>query len=156
MTPMRRAEKAVTDPAWCRDVLDKAPFLVLVLNDDGPPYAVPLCVAVAEDGGIYLHMTTAGRKLDLLQADPRAGFVAVRHAAVVPGDTACATGIQADSVAGTAACEIIDDPAEQRRAMDAFARKYTGAAPDGYPVTALSTTVVVRLDPLSVTGRRTG
>ena len=155
MTPMRRAEKEVTDPAWCRAVLDEAPYLVLALNDGGAPYAVPLCVALA-GGGIYLHMATAGRKLDLLRADPRAGFTAVAHAAVVPGETACATGMRASSVVGTALCAIVDDPVERRSALDAFARKYAGAVPDGYPDAALAATVVVRLDPVSIVGRRTG
>ncbi len=152
---MRRAEKEVTDPAWCRAVLDEAPYLVLALNDGDTPYAVPLCVALA-GGRVYLHMAAAGRKLDLLRADPRAGFTAVAFAAVVPGETACATGIWADSVAGTARCAVVVDPSERRSALDAFARKYAGAVPDGYPDAALAATVVVRLDPISVTGRRTG
>jgi nitroimidazol reductase NimA-like FMN-containing flavoprotein (pyridoxamine 5'-phosphate oxidase superfamily) len=155
MTPMRRAEKEVLDPAWCRAVLDEAPYLVLALNDGGAPYAVPLCVTLA-GGGIYLHMATAGHKLDLLRADPRSGFTAVAHAAVVPGETACATGIRASSVVGTARCAIVDDPAERRSALDAFARKYAGAVPDRCPDAALAATVVVRLDLVSIVGRRTG
>ena len=152
---MRRSEKALTDPAWCRGVLDGAPYLVLALNDGGAPYAVPLCVALAE-GAIYLHMATAGRKLDLLQADPRAGFVAVAGAAVVPGETACATGMRASSVAGTGRCVVVLDPAERRSALDAFAKKYAGAIPGAYPDAALASTVVVRFDPVSLSGRRTG
>ena len=152
---MRRPEKAVTDPAWCRAVLDGAPYLVLALNDGGTPYAVPLCVALAE-GAIYLHMAAAGRKLDLLRADPRAGFVAVAGAAVVPGETACATGVRASSVTGTGRCVVITGPAERRSALDAFARKYAGTIPDAYPDAALAATVVVRLDPVSLSGRRTG
>ncbi|HIH02724.1 MAG TPA: pyridoxamine 5'-phosphate oxidase family protein [Methanoregulaceae archaeon] len=155
VTPMCRAEKEVTDPAWCRALFDEAPYLMLALNDGGAPYVVPLCVALA-GGGIYLHMAAAGRKLDLLLADPRAGFAAVAHAAVVPGATACATGMRASSVAGTARCAVVDDPGERRSALDAFARKYTGAVPDGYPEAALDAMVVVRLDPISITGRRTG
>lgn len=154
--PMRRAEKEVLDPHWCRAVLDQARYLVLALNAGGAPYAVPLCVALVDGGGIYLHMASAGRKLDLLRADPRAGFTAVSHAAVVPGETACATGMRASSVAGTALCVIVDDPSERRAALDAFARKYAGAAPDGYPDSVLAATVVVRLDPVSIIGRRTG
>jgi uncharacterized protein len=152
---MRRAEKEVTDPVWCRTVLDGAPYLVLALNDGGTPYAVPLCVALA-GGGIYLHMASGGRKLDLLRADPRAGFTAVGHTAVVQGQTACATGMRASSVAGTARCAVVDDPGERHAALDAFARKYAGAIPDRYPDDALEATVVVRLDLVSITGRRTG
>lgn len=152
---MRRSEKEVTDPAFVRAVLERAPYLVLALNDDDAPYAVPLCVAVAEDG-VYLHMATAGRKLDLLRADPRAAFVAVAGGDVVPGATACATGVRADSVAGTARCAVVDDPIERRRALDAFALKYTGAVPATYPDTVLASTVVVRLEQVGVTGRRTG
>lgn len=152
---MRRAEKEVVDPAFVRAVLEGAPYLVLALNDGGAPYAVPLCVAVAEDG-VYLHMATVGRKLDLLRADPRAAFVAVAGADVVPGATACATGVRADSVAGTARCVIVEDPDERRRALDAFALKYTGAVPEVYPDTILASTVVVRLERVGATGRHTG
>ena len=151
---MRRAEKEVADPAFVRAVLGRAPYLVLALNDGGAPYAVPLCVAVAE--GVYLHMATAGRKLDLLRADPRAAFVAVAGADVVPGATACATGVRADSAAGTVRCVVVDDPAERRRALDAFALKYTGAVPEAYPAGVLASTVIVRLEPIAVAGRRTG
>lgn len=152
---MRRPEKAVTDPAWCRAVLDAAPYLVLALNDGGAPYTVPLCVAVA-DGAIYLHMAGEGRKLDLLRADPRAGVVAVAGATVVPGETVCASGMRASSVAGPGRCVVVSDPGERRSALDAFARKYVGMVPDEYPDTALASMVVVRLDPVSLSGRPTG
>ena len=152
---MRRPEREVEDPAWCRAVLDAAPYLVLALNDGGTPYTVPLCVAVA-DGAIYLHMAAAGRKLYLLRADPRAGFVAVAGAAVVPGETACTSGMRASSIAGTGRCVVVADPAERRSALDAFARKYTGTVPDAYSDAALAMKVVVRLDPFSLSGRRTG
>lgn len=97
-------------------------------------------------------MAAAGRKLDLLGADPRAGFVAVAGTAVVPGEAVCATGVRASSVAGTGRCVVILDQAERRSALDAFAQKYAGTIPDA----ALAATVVVRLDPLSLSGRRTG
>jgi nitroimidazol reductase NimA-like FMN-containing flavoprotein (pyridoxamine 5'-phosphate oxidase superfamily) len=139
-------------PAWCRGVLEKAPYLVLALNDGGTPYAVPLCVALAGEA-IYLHMATAGHKLDLLTSDPRAGFVAVVGAEVRPGETACATGMHASSVAGTACCVVVSDPAERRRALDAFARKYTGTIPGGYTPGTLAMTIVVRLDPILISGR---
>ena len=51
---------------------------------------------------------------------------------------------------------MVADPAERRSALDAFARKYAGAVPDAYPDAALAATVVVRLDPVSLSGRRTG
>jgi nitroimidazol reductase NimA-like FMN-containing flavoprotein (pyridoxamine 5'-phosphate oxidase superfamily) len=152
---MRRAERAVTDAAWCRGVLEKATYLVLALNDGGAPYAVPLCVALVGEG-IYLHMATAGHKLDLLRNDPRAGFVTVGHAEVTPGETVCATGMRASSVAGTAICVVVSDPNERRRALDAFGRKYAGTVPVEYPPGTLAATVVVRLDPISLSGRRSG
>lgn len=152
---MRRAEKEIKDPAWCRGVLEKVAYLVLALNDGGAPYAVPLCVAL--DGeAIYLHMATAGHKLDLLTSDPRAGFAAVGHAEVMPGETICATGMRAFSVAGSAHCAVVSDPTERRRALDAFARKYTGTTPAGYPPETFAATIVVRLDLVRISGRCSG
>ncbi len=101
-------------------------------------------------------MAAAGRKLELLRRDPRAAFVAVVDTAVVSGETACAFGMRYRSVAGTGLCAVVDDPIEKERALDAFARKYAGAVPDGYPAAALAATVVVRLEPVAITGKRSG
>lgn len=152
---MRRPDKDATDPVWCRSVLEEAPYLVLALADDPAPYAVPLCVALVE-GTPYLHMALEGTKLDLLRRHPLVGFVAVVDAAVVAARTACAHGMRYRSVAGTGRCTVVDDPVEKRRALDAFARKYAGRAPDGYPEAALAATVVVRLEPIAIAGRRSG
>jgi hypothetical protein len=51
---------------------------------------------------------------------------------------------------------VVDDPAERRRALDAFGLKYTGAIPAGYPDSVLASTVVVRLEPVAATGRHRG
>lgn len=152
---MRRTEKEMTDPSWASEVLGAAPYLVLALHDDPAPYAVPLCVALV-NGKLYLHMATEGMKLDLLGRDPRAGFVAVVDAAVVTGESACAFGMRYRSVAGTGTCTIVEDPEEKTRALAAFARKYAGNDPGSFPPEALALTVVVRLDPGTVTGKRSG
>jgi nitroimidazol reductase NimA-like FMN-containing flavoprotein (pyridoxamine 5'-phosphate oxidase superfamily) len=152
---MRRHDREVTDPAWCRRVLDDAPFLVLALNDRGAPYTVPLCCAVHEDA-VYLHMATEGRKLDLLRRDPLVGFTAVAEAAVVSGPTPCAFGMRYRSVSGTARCILVEVLEERCRALDALSRKYAWSAPDGYPEDVLSATVVIRLEWDTLTGKRSG
>lgn len=152
---MRRSDREVTDPRWWNEVIDAAPYLVLALHDDPAPYTVPLCF-VRMNGALYLHMAQEGKKLDLLGRNPRAGFVAVVDAAVVAGETACAHGMRYRSVAGMGTCTIVEDSMEKRLALGAFARKYAGEDLGVFSPESLAATVVVRLDPVAVTGKRSG
>jgi len=72
---MRRQERAMTQ-ADTDELLRTAQYGVLSINGAKYPYGVPLSYAV-EAGNIYLHMATAGLKLDLLRAASYVSFCVV-------------------------------------------------------------------------------
>lgn len=74
---MRRTDREVTDREEMLDIMRRCDVCRLALNDGEYPYLVPLNFGMtAEDGRItlFFHSALAGRKAELMQADPRASF----------------------------------------------------------------------------------
>ena len=70
---MRRKDREVTDPAFFRDVFDKAELITVAFNDGKYPYCVPLNF-VALGGALYFHCAPEGHKLDCMERDPHVHF----------------------------------------------------------------------------------
>ena len=84
MYPEMRRKKQALDPAACGAILQAGTSGVLALSGaDGQPYAVPLSY-VYHAGKIYFHCAKAGRKLDLLDQNPRASFCVIGQDRVAP------------------------------------------------------------------------
>lgn len=155
---MRRGEKQITDPAEVSAILAQARVLCVAFHDTPAPYALPLSFG-CEEGSLYVHCASAGRKLDLLAADPRVGFTAWTDDAVVPGRAACHWGVRARSVTGTGTARVVTDPAEKLRGLDAIMRHaggHPGATGFSYEPETLARTgvIAVRIDTL--TAKRVG
>ncbi|MGE4505280.1 MAG: pyridoxamine 5'-phosphate oxidase family protein [Desulfovibrionaceae bacterium] len=114
---------------WNRisEVLDEAEVLHLAMNQpgkDGPrPYCVPVNFA-REGRAIYFHSGLSGRKLELLEADPRVGFTVVSDLGLRKAETACKLGYRFRSVAGTGRVTVIHGEPERRFGMRALVTKW--------------------------------
>ena len=119
MREMRRFKQALT-PQECAAVLERNTAGVLALTGDGGcPYAVPLSY-VWLDGRVYFHFALAGHKLDAVRADGRASFCVVDQDQIVPEEYT--TYYRSVILFGTA--QVVDDPEEKRRSIDALCAKY--------------------------------
>lgn len=124
MREMRRFKQALT-PEECAAVLERNTAGVLALiGDGGHPYAVPLSY-VWLDGKVCFHWATAGHKLDAVRADSRASFCVIDQDQIVPEEYT--TYYRSVIVFG--AVELVDDPAEKRRSIEALGRKYRPGCP---------------------------
>ena len=63
----------IEDRAEMQAILDRAQVGRLGLADENEPYVVPLNF-VNSDGRIYFHTGLEGRKLDIMQKNPRVCF----------------------------------------------------------------------------------
>jgi hypothetical protein len=73
---MRRYEKAISDLAYIETILQEAPVGILSLSDGGTPYSIPVNFYY-EQGTILLHCAKEGRKVRILQDNPRVCFLIV-------------------------------------------------------------------------------
>lgn len=91
--PMRRNDRAITDPAQLRQLLDQCQVMRLAMAGPQGPYVVPLNFGytLQPDGGLQLffHCAAQGRKIQMLEADPRVCFEMDCQYQLLTGDSPC-------------------------------------------------------------------
>lgn len=103
------------------EILNQCSYGTLALQgDEGYPYAVPM--AYAFDGEkIYFHSAAAGHKIDAVNRDSKASFCVVSESTNMPEKLTVAY----KSVVVFGRIEIVEEPEEKRRAIEAIGRKYS-------------------------------
>ena len=151
MNFMRREDRKMTD-AEAQALLNRGEYGILAtVDENGRPQGTPLNYVVA-DGCLYFHCAIEGTKLQNITANPRVGFTVVGNTEVLPDKFA--TNYESVMVAGLAT--VVGDT-EKITALEELLHKYS---PDfiesgrAYIERAKSSTVVVRIDIESITGKR--
>lgn len=156
--PMRRADREVADPASLDEMLRRAEVLCLAMVDDGEPYVLPFDFGYVPGpgggpvgGSLFVHCAEAGRKLNVLAAEPRVCFTAVAEHEVVPGK-ACAWTAYFGSVVGWGTACLVTDDGERREALERIIEHYSGR-PETLPPVAAKAVAVIRVDIERATGK---
>lgn len=124
-----KREREVTDPQEILRILDTAKVLHLGLVDGDEPYVVPMNYGYTMEDGIltlYLHSATQGRKLDLLQKNPKVFFCAECDVAAFEGKLPCQYGNVYSSVMGRGSAYLVEDVEEKKKAMTVLMKTQTG------------------------------
>ena len=153
--PMRRQDRAVTDPETINAVIDACPHCSLALCDHGHPYVVPLDFGhTAADGQhiFYFHGAPEGRKIDLIR---ETGWACVQmsegHRIRGEGPVACTYTSDWRSVIAEGPIEEIIDLEEKHAALLAIMTHATGRTDWTFPEAALKKVCVTRLTAKTLT-----
>jgi len=152
---MRRKEREITDPEEIEGIIRKGKVMHLAMCDGGRPYVVPLTYGY-EDGKVYFHCATEGRKLDVLKGNDQVCFAIDLDHQLVGAAEACKSDIKFRSVVGEGRASILTGSEEKKRGLDVIMRQVFGGAPPSYAEGALHKIVVVRIDVQSLTGKKSG
>jgi nitroimidazol reductase NimA-like FMN-containing flavoprotein (pyridoxamine 5'-phosphate oxidase superfamily) len=102
------------------EILKNGEYGVLsTCGEDGQPYGIPLNYAY-EDGKIYIHCATEGRKLDNIAANPRVCFTVTGKAQVLAKEFTSAY----ESVVAQGTASVTDDE-EKLHAFRLIIEKYS-------------------------------
>lgn len=126
---MRRKDREVTDMEEIRQILDEFKVCRLGLVDDGKPYIVPMNMAYDLDDGelsIYFHCAKDGRKIDVIQKNPKVGFEMDQEIELVEGNAPCQYSYRYVSVMGTGTVKIVEDEQEKVSALTKIMKQQTG------------------------------
>jgi nitroimidazol reductase NimA-like FMN-containing flavoprotein (pyridoxamine 5'-phosphate oxidase superfamily) len=129
MKGLTKRERQVTDKAQILHILDTAKVLNLGLSVNDEPYVVPMNYGyVMEDGKLtlYLHSAVKGKKLDMIQANPRVFFSMDCDRMPFEGRVACQYGLVYSSIMGSGTATLVDDVEEKKRAMSILMKTQTG------------------------------
>lgn len=159
-THVRRGDRAVTDEAWIRDFLARAPVGALATVHDGQPFVNQnLFVYDPESHAVYLHTARTGRTRANVEADGRASFSVSSMGRLLPAAEALEMSVEYAGVSVFGAVAVVDDPSEQRHALQSLLDKYfphLTPGEDYRPITdrELGRTTVYRLTVESWVGKR--
>ena len=129
MHGMTKREFQITDEAKIRAILDTAKVLHLGLAVDNEPYVVPMNYGYCLEEGrltLYLHSAVKGKKLDMVQANPRVFFELDCDRMPFEGKVPCQYGLVYSSIMGRGTACIVEDVEEKKQAMSLLMKTQTG------------------------------
>lgn len=145
---MRKRSREM-DAAWALEVMDKAPYMTVSMADtDGEAYAVPLSVVRTDEKTFYFHCALEGRKLDILQRNPRVCLTAVSKCKPTVGPKDGSFTLEFRSAIAFGRAEQVTDEEEKREALRAICQRFLPhhmAAFDAAVERSIGRTAIVRI-----------
>ena len=128
MQGMTKRERQITDPKQIISILDTAKVLHLGLAVDNEPYVVPMNYGYQMEDGklvLYLHSAVRGKKLDMIQANPKVFFEMDCDLLPFEGVVPCQYGLAYSSLMGRGTARIVEDVEEKMQAMSILMKTQT-------------------------------
>ena len=129
MQGMTKRERQVTDPEQILHILDTAKVVHLGLSVNDEPYVVPMNYGYTMEEGkltLYLHSAVRGKKLDMIQANPKVYFSIDCDRVPFEGKVPCQYGLSYRAVSGWGTATIVEDVEEKKQAMTMLMKTQTG------------------------------
>lgn len=122
---VRREDRAVTDEAWIKALLHRAPYGALATVHEGQPFINSNLFVYDETAhAIYLHTARVGRTRSNVEADGRACFSVSEMGRLLPADEALEFSVEYAGVTVFGRVSIVQDEQEARRGLQALLDKY--------------------------------
>lgn len=154
-TDVRRRDRLMPEEQALR-LLREGEYGYLSMADaGGEPYGLPISYVWDEAAGnvVYLHCAPEGRKLRVLAERPDVSFCVVGRTQVIPQRFTTAY----ESLVARARATVVADDDERWHAVQLILQKYSPqhvALGSQYARASLPRTAIIRLDLLSLSGKR--
>ena len=151
---MRRKDLEVLDKERLVEVLDHCKVCRLGIKDE-IPYIVPMNFGYAwgDSLTLYFHSAPRGRKIDLLQQNPKVSFEMDCDHALVAGSTACRYSYKYSSLMGAGEVRFLEDYDERLSALKIIMKQVTGTDDYEYDEPAVKNVAVFSVDATEVIGK---
>ena len=129
MKGLTKRERQVTDPEQILHILDSGKVLNLGLSVNDEPYVVPMNYGYTMEEGrltLYLHSAVRGKKLEMIQENPRVFFAIDCDRMPFEGRVACQYGMVYSSIMGRGTATLVEDVEEKKQAMSILMKTQTG------------------------------
>lgn len=152
---MRRKDREIKDFNEMIQVIRKCDSCVIALNDEDFPYVVPLNFGMQiEDGQLYLyfHCAKEGKKVELIQKDPRVSFEMDCDHVFLLSETSMNCTMAYASIVGQGIMQIVPEE-EKIEALNILMRQYHAQDFD-WNKKLLPITTVLKMKVLQMSGKR--
>ena len=155
MQGLTKRECLVTDPEQIRHILDSGKVLHLGLSVNDEPYVVPMNYGYTMEDGklvIYLHSAVKGKKLEMVQTNPRVCFNIDCDRMPFEGRVPCQYGMVYSSILGRGTAALVEDPEDKMEAMSILMKTQTGKD-FNFNERLVSIVTVIRIDVTEYTAK---
>ena len=124
-----RREREVTDMNAILEILDKSQIVHIAMIDGDEPYMVTLNYGYTMEDGkltLYVHGATAGRKVDVMRANPKVFVEMECDMMPIDGNLPCQYGMAYSSLMGSGKAVILETPEEKMEALTILMKTQTG------------------------------
>ncbi len=139
------------------DLIGRIEVCNLAMSDGETPYVVPMNFGYS--GGIlYLHSAPVGKKIELLNKNPRVcvSFYSDAVLNIRNDNVACSYSMKFKSVLMSGSIVFIDDIDEKKTAMNIIMKHYSGRADFDYNLPAIKGVCIFKLKPEEITAFKRG
>ncbi len=149
-----RIEKEIAERETHLDIIRGRQFLTIAVCRDNEPYLVTLNYAFSgKENCFYVHCAKAGKKLDILRANPRVWGQVIEDRGYMKGK--CTHSYRAVMFEGMA--EVVESPDEKRRALEMLIERFEADSAEmksRLTPAALAKTTVLRLRVVGMSGKQ--
>lgn len=151
---MRRKEKAMNE-AEIREFIEECPVGRLGTSSGNMPYITPVNY-VYNDGCIYFHCAMEGHKLDNIRDNENVCFEVDELQWIVRNDNPCSMSANYRSVVMFGTGSLVSDEEEKLQMMRKIVDKYSDDKKVSLKLQKehLSSTCVVKIKPVTITGKK--
>ena len=124
---MRRQDREITDFNRINSILEKSLVCRLALCRDDVPYVVPMNYGYEFSGNkliLYFHSADEGKKIDLLNSNPKAAFEMDIIYELIEAEIACKYSMIYESVMGVGDVVFCKYSEEKRKALTLIMAHY--------------------------------
>ena len=151
---MRRKDREITDRTEIDEIIKATNLMHIALVDGDMPFLVP--VFYAFDGtALYFHSAQAGSKIEILKRNNNVCFEISIDNGFIESEEPCDFEAKHRTVIGIGKAVFVEDTADKIKALDLIVAHFTEKKFE-YPKTNLDRTAVIRIDIVSIKGKKHG
>jgi nitroimidazol reductase NimA-like FMN-containing flavoprotein (pyridoxamine 5'-phosphate oxidase superfamily) len=149
---MKRTDREITDVLEIESILHKALVCRIGLANGNEPYIVPVCFGYLP-GRIYLHSSMSGKKIQMIEQNPKVCFEVDECHAIIVNEAPCAWGMRYRSVIGFGKASFITDDNEKKHGLNCILGHYGGSWHE-FSNDEIRSVCVIRIDIDLITGKK--
>ena len=151
---MRRKDKQIDNQNIINEIFVNSQICTLAIFDKEYPYVIPMNYGFQE-GSLYFHCATEGKKIDLIRKNNKVGFIIEQAHEVLTDDISCKWTTKYRSIMGQGEMEILCNAKEKRAGLDII-MKHHGKMKNSYSEAAINKIFVLTLKINSYSAKQSG
>ncbi len=137
------------------EILSKAKFIRLALSESDTPYIIPMAFGY-KDNKIYLHCSREGKKIDVINRNPRVAFEADVEAEIIITENICKYDVRYRSVVGNGQARFVEDYNEKVEGLTVLSEHYGKKGPFEFEEWKVNRLCIIKIEIEIMTGKQHG